>query len=142
MFAYSWPLQLSVKMNKKERDAKIADLCPNLSPESKKKMDADYRKVQQRLSGKYVGKPAVDVKQRIKDLTSALKNPEQTFQHENFKAALKLYKAGKFPTDSGWCFIQGELRPGVPKERDIPAGAALHIEVSGISKIYLLDGLC
>ena len=78
------------------------------------------------------GQSGIDAKERIKDLTAALKDPAQSHQYENYRAALKLYKAGKTPPSGGWFFMKGKMCPDLPKLSEMPDGVALHIEVCSI----------
>ena len=68
---------------------------------------------------KELDRPVFNVEERIKSLTEQLSNPKLSHQVENFKAALKLYKAGQYPTArKPWYFIDGKLSPTRPKDSD------------------------
>ena len=118
-----------IAMPKKENPAKRARIDPDY-PDSPEDAVAEYHKRLEKYGGGGLAKyRQVDTDFRIKSLTEGLADPKMAHQHENYKAALKLYKAGKSPDSTGWYFVKGRFYSDMPRDGTTPKGESLHIEV-------------
>lgn len=116
-------------MPKKDQSAKRVKIAEEFEPQPLEELVANYQKNLKKYAGKNADKPRVDIDFRIKVLTEGLADPKEAHQHENYKAALKLYKAGKSPDTNGWYFVKGKFYSTLPNDSTRRNGEALHIEV-------------
>ena len=116
-------------MNKEQLAARLDAMRANADQLSASQGKSSSTATQLQKANIASGQSGIDAKERIKDLTAALKDPAQSHQYENYRAALKLYKAGKTPPNGGWFFMKGKMCPDLPKLSEMPDGVALHIEV-------------
>ena len=114
---------------KQEQSAKRVKIAEEFEPQPLEELVADYHRRLEKYGGKHASKPHIDVDSRIKALTEGLADPDRANQHENYKAALKMYKAGKSPNSTGWYFVKGKLYPTLPDGKNKPKGAPVHVEV-------------
>ena len=76
-----------------------------------------------------VQEPKINVEQKMELLQKNLNNPQLSQYHENLKAALDLYKAGKCPTSQNpWVLQNGRLLGRWPTPEDVKNGP-IFIEV-------------
>ena len=84
-------------------------------------------------------RPPIDVEERMEMLSSMLSDPKLSYQYENIKSVMAMYKTGAMPTvNDPWYFVNGKFfeEPQQPVLENLPPGAVF-VEVRFLSILLI-----